>query len=285
MADSTQPPSRAGRRRAARGPAAVAAHRSAAAIPGAAQAPRGTGAGLLALLAAAAGSVLLGLAAGAAWLALAPRVTFIVVGHGSANVLNPETTAFIAADGWFCAVGVAGGLVTGALGWAFAVRRYGPLPMAGLLAGGAAAAYAALWVGQHAGLAAFNARLAAARTGALLRAPLVLGAHGAVAFWPLAAGVVAGGLEGIALLRERRALMAAQVAAYGPAGPAYPAGPGHPPAAQQRPAWAAPGEQDPGSPYPPGPQYPPAGFQYPPAGSTGPPGPPYPPAGPQYPPR
>jgi hypothetical protein len=248
MADSTQPR-----------PAVVAAH--------------GRRASLLALLAVAAGSVLLGLAAGAAWLALAPRATFVVVSHGSANVLNTETTAFIAADGWFCAVCAAGGLITGALGWAFAVRRYGPLPMAGLLLGGLAAAYTALWAGQHAGLAAFSARLAAARTGALLQAPLVLGAHGAVAFWPLAAGAMAGGLEGIALLRGRRAQLAAQVAGYGPSGPAYPAGPGYPPAAQQRPGWAVPGERDPGSPYPPaGPPYPP-------------PAPQYPPAGPQYPPR
>jgi hypothetical protein len=98
---------------------------------------------------------------------------------------------------------VAGGIITGLLGYLLAVRRHGALAMAGVLGGGLAAAYAAMWLGQQDGRAHFYALLAAARRGELLRAPVTLGAHEALAFWPLAAGLVAGGLEAVAALRLR----------------------------------------------------------------------------------
>ena len=160
--------------------------------------------GALALAAVVLGSLLLGLLGGFIWQFLAPRALFVVVSRGAANVVNPETSAFIAADGWFCAVAVVGGIVTGLLGYRFAVRRYGPLPMIGVLAGGLAAAYVARWVGQRSGSTVFNARLAAARPGTLLHAPIMLGSRSALAFWPLAAGVVAGGIEAAALMHERQ---------------------------------------------------------------------------------
>ncbi|MGO9294388.1 MAG: hypothetical protein ACLP52_11045 [Streptosporangiaceae bacterium] len=186
---------------------------------------------LLATAAIVAGSALLGLAAGAAWQAVAPRALFIVVSRGAANVANPETTAFIAADGWFCILAAIGGVATGLLGYALAVRRYGPLPMAGVLAGGVAAAYTARWAGQRAGLTAFNSRLATARAGTLLHAPLTLGAHSALALWPLAAGLVAGGLETVVLLRERQQAAERQLAAAAqPPVAGYLAPPGYPPA-------------------------------------------------------
>ncbi len=158
---------------------------------------------MLAFLAVAAGSVLLGLAGGLLWAWLAPRVVYVAVGHRTAQVASPETSAFIAADGWFCVIAVAGGVVTGLLGYLLAVRRHGALAMAGVLGGGLAAAYAAVWLGQRDGRAHFYALLAAARRGELLRAPLSLGAHEALVFWPLAAGLVAGGLEAVAVLRLR----------------------------------------------------------------------------------
>jgi hypothetical protein len=167
------------------------------------------GKGLIALAAVVAGSALLGLIAGFAWEQVAPRAVFVVISRGSADVVNPETDAFIAADGWFCIVAVVGGVVSGLLGYVLAVRRYGPLPMLGVLGGGLVAALVARWLGEQAGKASFNARLAVARPGAYLRAPLTLGAHSALAFWPLAAGLVAGGIAGLALLRERRRLAAA----------------------------------------------------------------------------
>ena len=177
--------------------------------PAGAQADTGAGkspgTGLLALAAVVIGSALLGVLGGFAWAHVAPRVVYVVV-SGGANAVNPETSAFIVADGWFCLVGVVGGVVSGLLGYLLAVRRYGAAPMAGILGGGLAAAFVVLWIGQRAGRSAFESRLAASRPGTLLRAPLMLGAHGALAFWPLAAGLVAGGIEAVSRIRERNSV-------------------------------------------------------------------------------
>ena len=161
-----------------------------------------------------AGSALLGLLAGLAWTAVAPHALLVSTGGGGANVVNPETSAFIVADGWFAVLCAVGGAICGLLGWALAVRRHGALAVLGLLGGGVAAALIARWVGQRSGQAAFGRELAVSRPGALLQAPVSLGAHGAIAFWPLAAGFVVGGIETIRLLRDRR------LAAAGPPAPA-----------------------------------------------------------------
>jgi hypothetical protein len=180
-------------------------------------------AALAALGAVIAGTALLGAAAGLLWAMLAPRALAVVVGRGSANVVNPETNAFIAADGWFMLLTAAGGIISGLLGYALAVRRHGALAMTGVLAGGLAATLIAMWIGQRSGAAAFNRSLAIDRPGTLLRVPLMLGGHGPLAFWPLAAGLTVGGIEVIVLLRERRH-RPAPLHAYGPPryGPAVP---------------------------------------------------------------
>lgn len=162
-------------------------------------------ASLLAAVAVLLGSALIGLAGGFIWAQLAPRVPYVVVGGGSANVANPETTAFIAGDAWYCLIGAAGGLIIGAGGYLLAVRRYGPAPMAGMLAGSTAAAYVARWIGQGAGLAQFNKQLLTSRPGTVLHAPLALGGHSPMAFWPLAACLAAGVLVLLAMLRARSA--------------------------------------------------------------------------------
>jgi hypothetical protein len=146
-------------------------------------------------LAVLAGTVLLGVAAGFCWAAVAPRAWLVMAGPGAADLINPETNAFIAADAAFCLVCLAGGAVSGVLGYLFAVRKHGPLGMAGLLAGAVAAAFVARWVGEQAGLATFRHLLATLPAGARLRDSLTLGASGALAAWPLAACLVAGGLE------------------------------------------------------------------------------------------
>jgi hypothetical protein len=171
---------------------------------------REAGAGLLALAAVVVGSVLVGLLAGVLWMHLAPRPVFTVVPGGSAQAVNAETSAFIAADFWFCVTGVIGGVITGLLGYLLAVRRYGPLPMAGVLGGGLAAAYAASWIGHHAAVTRFLRRIGASKPGTLLHAPVTLGAHSAVVFWPLAAGLVAGGIEMSVVVRARRQALAEQ---------------------------------------------------------------------------
>ncbi|HEY6480861.1 MAG TPA: hypothetical protein VIZ00_12580 [Streptosporangiaceae bacterium] len=162
-----------------------------------------------------AGAAVAGVAGGLVWAAVAPRALFMVSAPGVAYVVNPETSAFIAADGWFSVVAAVGGVIIGVAGYLAGVRRYGPVPVAGILAGATAAAFLAAWIGGQVGLDAFRYQLRVARAGALIRQPVVLGAHGALAFWPLAAGIAVGIIELIAALAERR-----RPARPGPAGQA-----------------------------------------------------------------
>jgi hypothetical protein len=169
--------------------------------------PRGGGP-LLSVVVIIAGSLLLGLGAGALWSAVAPRVVYQVFSlkpTPTAYVVNPETNAFIAADGWYCFIALAGGALIGLLGYLLAVRRYGPAPMAAVVIGSTAAAFLAQWVGRElSGAPGFDHVLATSRRNELLHAPIMLGSHGALAFWPLAAAAVAGGLELMSVLRLRR---------------------------------------------------------------------------------
>ncbi len=176
-----------------------------------------------AFAAIAAGSALLGLLAGLAWAAVAPHALLVATGGGGADVASPETSAFIVADAWFILLCAVGGVTCGLLGWALAVRRHGVVAVLGLLGGGVAAALLARWAGQQSGQAAFARELAVSRPGALLRAPVALGAHGAIAFWPMAAGLVVGIFEAARLLRDRRQAAAARPAqALAPAESALP---------------------------------------------------------------
>jgi hypothetical protein len=153
-----------------------------------------------------AGSVVVGVAGGAVWAAAAPRVVYQVytLNPPTAYATNPETSAFIAVDGWYCFIALVGGALIGLLGYLFAVRRYGPVPMAGIVVGSAGAAFITAWLGHAlSGGAGFDQVLATSRPGALLRAPIVLGSHGALAFWPLGAAGVAGGIELVHVLRAR----------------------------------------------------------------------------------
>ena len=86
---------------------------------------------LLVTLAIAIGGALLGLVGGLLWSAAAPQAVFQVQSPGVAYVVNPETTAFIAADGWFSLIAVVGGVIIGLAAYFGGVRRYGPLPTAG----------------------------------------------------------------------------------------------------------------------------------------------------------
>jgi hypothetical protein len=149
----------------------------------------------VAALAAAAGTTALGVVAGLGWAAVAPRPLLVMTSPGAAALVNTETSAFIAADAAFCLVCLAGGLVSGVLGYLFAVRRHGPLAMAGLLGGALAAAFVARWVGEQAGLAGFRHLLATLPAGARFHDSLRLGAAGVLGAWALAAAVAAGGLE------------------------------------------------------------------------------------------
>lgn len=177
----------------------------------AARAAAGIRRDIVACLAVAAGTVLLGVVAGFLWAVVAPRPLLVMTGRGTAAVISAETSAFIAADGWYCFICLAGGLLTGLFGYLLAVRSYGPVAMVMVLVSALAAALITLWIGEHMGLASYHHLLATLPAGAKLRAALALGARTAIAFWPLGAGLMAGGMELAAVVRDR------QVAAAGSA--------------------------------------------------------------------
>ena len=194
-------------------------------------------AGILGALAILVGSGLIGLAGGLLWTHLAPRAVYVVVARGSADVVNPETSAFIAADAWYCLIGAIGGLIIGLAGYLFAVRRYGPVPMAAILAGSVIAGIAARWVGEHQGLHQFDRQLLTVHQGTLLHAPLALA--GDTIGRDLAAGclapggsvLAAGGLRrrgrdraSSGVLRDRSAARSARPSQQGP--PQFPSYPG-----------------------------------------------------------
>jgi hypothetical protein len=153
-------------------------------------------------VAAAAGTAVCGIPAGFAWAALAPRALLQVVSRGSAAVVNAETSAFIAADAWFCLITALGGVFTGTLGYLVAVRRRGAAAAAGLITGALAAALLALWAGDNTGLAAFRHRLTVSAPGTRFDSPLALGATSALAFWPMFAALAIALAE--AAVRSRR---------------------------------------------------------------------------------
>lgn len=174
---------------------------------------------LFALIATVAASALLGLLTGFIWAAVAPRAVLVVQGRGAAYVLNSETDAFIVADAWFSLLTAVAGLICGLVGYVVAVRRHGVLPLVGLLLGGVAGSWLAMWIGQQQGLAGFRAQLATSPAGTRLREPLVLGGHGALAFWPLVVGLLVGSVEVVSQAIDRRRTQAAASAQPGPARP------------------------------------------------------------------
>ena len=139
---------------------------------------------LAAFAAALAGSAVLGVAAGLIWAALAPRALLQEVGHGEAQLVNAESSAFILADAWFCLIAALGGVVTGVLGYRLLVRRAGWIATAGLVLGAVVASLLALWTGENIGLGTYHHLLATSPDGTLFRASLSLGAKSALVFWP-----------------------------------------------------------------------------------------------------
>jgi hypothetical protein len=172
-----------------------------------------------ALLGTAAASALLGLLTGLLWAAVAPRALLIVQSHGTAYLVNVESGAYIAADGWFCLLTAIGGVLCGVAGYFLAVRRYGAIAVTGIVLGGVAASALAMWTGQQQGLAGFRSALLSRPAGTLLHQPLSLGGRGALAFWPLLAAVVVGTMELVSQSVDRKRIEQAQAAAAPPPSP------------------------------------------------------------------
>jgi hypothetical protein len=136
------------------------------------------------------GSALLGAVAGLIWGAVAPRALFLQTGQGQAQLVNVESSAFIAADAWFCGITAIGGLITGIVGARLLVRRDSWPAAAGLVLGAVAAAFVAMWIGGLIGLSTFNHQLATSALGTYYRDSLTLGAKSALACWPLLTAAV-----------------------------------------------------------------------------------------------
>jgi hypothetical protein len=146
------------------------------------------------VVAAVAGSALLGLLGGLIWGEVAPRALLQQVGQGEAQLVNAETRAFIGADAWFCGIAVLAGLLTGILGYRFGVaprsgRRRASVAAA-LICGAVLGALAMMWLGGQIGLATYNHNLASSASGTLFYASLALGAKSALAFWPMFTAIV-----------------------------------------------------------------------------------------------
>jgi hypothetical protein len=146
------------------------------------------------VVAVLAGSAVLGLLGGLIWGEVAPRPMLQEIGAGTAQVINAETRAFFGADVWFCGIAVVAGLLTGVLGYRFAVApRDGAARAtvaAALILGAVAGGLLMLWLGERIGLSAYNQHLASSAKGTLFASSLALGSKSALAFWPLLTSVV-----------------------------------------------------------------------------------------------
>ncbi len=171
---------------------------------GVAAQPRRRGAALWRTLAAVLVTLVLGVAAGYLWAAAAPRPHLVMTGPGAAQVTSAESSAFIGGDGWYCLICLAGGIISGLIGYLLAVRGHHPVAMALVLLSGLGAALVALAIGQHSGQASYHHLLSTLPAGRHLNASLSLGAGSGIALWPLAAGIMAGALELSDTLRERK---------------------------------------------------------------------------------
>jgi hypothetical protein len=146
------------------------------------------------VVAAFLGSVVLGLVGGLIWGEFAPRAMLEEVGSGAAQVVNAETRAFFGADVWFCVIAAIAGLLTGILGYRFAVApRDGgarAAVAAALIVGALAGGLVMLWLGEQIGLSGYTHELETSATGTMFSASLALGAKSALAFWPLFTAIV-----------------------------------------------------------------------------------------------
>jgi hypothetical protein len=146
------------------------------------------------IVAALAGSAVVGLLGGLVWGEFAPRAMLQEVGAGIAQVTNAETRAFFGADVWFSGIAVVAGLLTGVLGYRFAIApRDGAARAAvtvSLILGAVAGALVMLWLGEQIGLSAYNQHLASSPNGTIFPSSLALGSKSALAFWPLFTAIV-----------------------------------------------------------------------------------------------
>lgn len=140
------------------------------------------------IVAALVGSALLGLLGGLIWGEIAPRALLQEISAGTDEMVNAETRAYLGADIWFCGIAAVAGLLTGILGYRFAVApRSGGSRAAvatALIIGALAGELVMLWLGERIGLAGYQHNLRSSPNGTVFSSSLALGAKSALAFWP-----------------------------------------------------------------------------------------------------
>ena len=145
--------------------------------------------------AALVGSAVLGLLGGLIWGEVAPRAMLQEISTGTAQLMNAETRAFIGADAWFCGIAAVAGLLTGVVGYRFAVleanrgppgrRRRGPHPRRR----GRRVRHALARPSRSA-CPPTTTTSRPAPTGRSSPSSLTLGATSALAFWPMLTAIV-----------------------------------------------------------------------------------------------
>jgi hypothetical protein len=146
---------------------------------------RRRGGALRAVLTATAMCLLLVPLLGLAWWIVAPTPQAIVR-DGGVLLADPETSAFIAADGWFAILGALAGLLAAVLVM-LGSRKRGVAALVGLTVGGVLASLLAWRVGHLLGPGELLPRARSADEGSTLEGPLDLRASGVLFAWPMAA--------------------------------------------------------------------------------------------------
>ena len=131
----------------------------------------------------AVGSLTLGAAAGVLWWLLVKPPAYEVNSNGGATTSERGLTEFIAADAWFCAVGLVVGSLIGLAAWRW-LRTLGWTIVLVVLICATASALTCWLVGYRLGPGDFSARLAAAQPGDLVPIPLTLRARASLLVWP-----------------------------------------------------------------------------------------------------
>ncbi len=129
------------------------------------------------------GLALLGVPLGLLWSALAPRAQ-AVVQAGGVQLVDPNTKAFVAADGIFLLLTVAAGILGAVVALVLGGARHGVATTVALTVGGLLAAYVAWRVGHRIGLPQLR-RVVAGPRSTTTRLDLDLRAKSVLVGWPL----------------------------------------------------------------------------------------------------
>jgi len=131
----------------------------------------------------AAASLGLGAAAGVVWWLLVKPPAYELNSNGGATTSERGLAQFIAADAWFCVIGLVVGFLIGIAAWRW-LRTLGWSVVLVVVVCAVASALMCWLVGYRLGPGDFSARLAAANPGDLVPIPLTLRARASLLTWP-----------------------------------------------------------------------------------------------------